>query len=138
MFEVGDIVEKKEGLDRNNDFECYEVLPDEVTKVSVEVRQKDCEASRQKDCERSDADSDPMLRGGSTPSQYDLPSRAVTLQDLIEYRGMNFARGNIFKAAFRMGHKDTTDDLYDINKIIWFATRERNRILAERRKEDAK
>lgn len=67
-----------------------------------------------------------MSNGGSTPEQYSLPEWATELQDLIEHRNMNFAVGNIFKACYRMGTKN--DDLYEINKIIWFAERERDRI----------
>jgi hypothetical protein len=59
--------------------------------------------------------------GGSTPSQYGLPEGAIELQDLIEHREMNFALGNIFKACYRIGTKN--DNLYEINKIIWFAER---------------
>jgi len=74
--------------------------------------------------------------GGSTPSQYALPSYAKELQDLIEYRGMNFALGNIFKAVFRMGHKNGADELYDLNKIIFFANREIERINRENKTEE--
>jgi len=38
---------------------------------------------------------------------------------------MSFAVGNIFKAAYRMGQKG---EVYDLNKIIWFAKRELRRI----------
>lgn len=62
-----------------------------------------------------------MGNGGSTPSQYGIPAGAKDLQDLIEYRKMDFALGNIFKAAYRIGTKN--DDLYEINKILWFADR---------------
>ena len=69
------------------------------------------------------------LPGGSTPSQYALPPEAKELQDLIEYREMNFAMGNIFKACYRK--KDVGDPLYDIRKIIWFAKREEARLMNE-------
>ena len=69
------------------------------------------------------------LPGGSTPSQYALPPGAAELQDLIEYREMNFAMGNIFKACYRK--KDVGDPLYDIRKIIWFAKREEARLMKE-------
>ena len=69
------------------------------------------------------------LPGGSTPSQYALPPEAKELQDLIEYREMNFAMGNIFKACYRK--KDVGDPLYDIRKIIWFAKREEARLMKE-------
>jgi len=69
--------------------------------------------------------------GGSTPSQYELPADATELQDLIEYRNMNFAVGNIFKAAYRLGTKEGTSAEYDLNKIIFFAQRELDRIKGE-------
>jgi len=62
--------------------------------------------------------------GGSNPKQYELPKDAVEIQDLIEYRGMNFAQGNIFKACYRMGYCDHSDELRDARKIQWFANRE--------------
>lgn len=66
--------------------------------------------------------------GGST-AYYDLPPNCKDLQDLVEYRNMNFSIGNIFKACYRLGRKTGQDDLYDINKIIYFAEREKIRIL---------
>jgi len=65
-----------------------------------------------------------MEAGGSTPSQYGIPEGATDLQDLIEYREMSFAQANIFKAMYRLGTKN--DDLYEINKVIWFANRLKN------------
>jgi len=72
--------------------------------------------------------------GGSTPHQYALPPHCTELQDLIEHREMNFALGNIFKAAYRMGTCSHSDATRDLNKIIWFANRELQRLEA---KEDA-
>lgn len=66
--------------------------------------------------------------GGSTPQQYALPDGAVELQDLIEYRDMNYAVANIFKACFRLGHCEHSDKIRDLNKILWFAERELKRI----------
>lgn len=66
--------------------------------------------------------------GGSTPSQYALPESAQELQDLIEYRDMNFAIGNIFKACYRMGHCDHSDKLRDLRKIKYFVEREIGRV----------
>ena len=74
--------------------------------------------------------------GGSTPRQYSIPSDAKELQDLIEYRNMNFAIGNIFKACYRMGLKEGADELYDLNKIIFFAEREKERIKRLKKKEE--
>jgi len=69
--------------------------------------------------------------GGSTPHQYALPPWATDLQDLIEYRGMNFALGNIFKACYRRGTCSHSDALRDMRKVAWFAEREIARIEAE-------
>lgn len=65
--------------------------------------------------------------GGGSSSYYELPEGAKELQDLIEHRDMNFAQGNIFKAVYRLGKKGN-DLEYDLNKIIWFAQRELDRI----------
>ena len=70
---------------------------------------------------------------GWSSEYYKLPEGAVELQDLIEYREMNFSVGNIFKAAYRLGHKDGTDAEYDLRKIIWFAQRELDRIRRQER-----
>jgi hypothetical protein len=68
------------------------------------------------------------LPGGSTPSQYGLPPNSTELQDLIEHREMNFAVGNIFKAAYRLGRCSHSDQARDLRKIIWFAERELTRV----------
>ena len=70
------------------------------------------------------------MNGWST-SYYELPPGAKELQDLIEYKGMNFSVGNIFKATYRLGDKPGQDELYDLNKIVWFALREIKRIERE-------
>lgn len=68
--------------------------------------------------------------GGST-NYYQLPAGATELGDLIEYKKMNFNRGNIFKATYRLGEKDAATEIYDLNKIIYFAQREIKRIAKE-------
>jgi hypothetical protein len=60
---------------------------------------------------------------GSHADYYVLPEGATELNDLIEARGMSFARGNIFKAVYRLGEKQGVDVEYDLNKIILFAQR---------------
>lgn len=65
--------------------------------------------------------------GGST-DYYNIPEGIKDLQGLIEYKNMNFAIGNIFKACYRMGRKEGNDDAYDLRKIIFFAERELKRI----------
>lgn len=68
------------------------------------------------------------MSDGWDTNYYELPADAKEMQDLIEHRGMNFALGNIFKACYRMGRKDNTSREYDLNKIIWYATRELKRV----------
>ena len=52
------------------------------------------------------------------------------LQDIIENRNMNFAQGNILKAAFcfNVGRHEGTSYERELNKIIYFAKRELQRI----------
>jgi hypothetical protein len=66
--------------------------------------------------------------GGSTPQQYGIPEGSKDLQDLIEYRKMNFAVGNIFKACYRRGTCSHSDELRDMRKVLWFAQREIDRL----------
>ena len=69
---------------------------------------------------------------GWSSDYYVLPEDCKEIQDLIEYRNMNFAVGNIFKAAYRLGNKKGTDSAYDLRKIIWFAERELARLGKEK------
>jgi hypothetical protein len=62
---------------------------------------------------------------GGSADYYQLPEGATELQDLIEARGMNFAIGNIFKAAYRLGADSSlSNPIRDLKKIVWFAERE--------------
>ena len=67
-----------------------------------------------------------VSNGGST-SYYELPKGATELQDLINHRNMNFAIGNIFKACYRLGVKSGNDEMYDLNKILWYIEQELKR-----------
>lgn len=69
------------------------------------------------------ATNSPISSDGGATSYYDLPPGAVTLNDLIEHKQMSFARGNIFKACYRLGEKDSATEAYDLRKIIYFAER---------------
>lgn len=62
--------------------------------------------------------------GGST-DYYNIPEGSTTLNDIIEANHMSFARGNIFKAIYRLDKKQGVDVEYDLNKIIYFAERMR-------------
>lgn len=67
--------------------------------------------------------------GGST-DYYKLKPEWKDLQDIIEDRQLNFSQGNILKVAytFNVGRHDGTDYERELNKIIWFANRELQRI----------
>lgn len=71
---------------------------------------------------------DKIVSDGKATAYYDFPVGATTLNDIIEYKNMSFARGNIFKAVYRLGEKDGIDDEYDLNKIIYYAERMLNQI----------
>tara|TARA_R100001015_G_C4635324_1_gene204680 strand:- start:10259 stop:10600 length:342 start_codon:yes stop_codon:yes gene_type:complete len=58
-------------------------------------------------------------KGGST-DYYKLPPTATELKHLISYKNMSFARGNIFKACYRLGEKKGVDLEYDLQKIKFF------------------
>jgi len=60
---------------------------------------------------------------GGPSVYYDFPDGCKTLNDLIEYKEMSFAQGNMFKAAYRLGNKRGTTLEYDLNKIKYYADR---------------
>lgn len=57
--------------------------------------------------------------GGST-DYYFLPKHATELRHLISHKSMSKARGDIFKACYRLGEKEGVDVLYDLNKMKFF------------------
>lgn len=67
--------------------------------------------------------------GGET-DYYKIEPEWTTHQDVIEAREMNYAQGNIYKVActFNIGRHEATDYERELNKIIFFANRELNRI----------
>lgn len=71
-----------------------------------------------------------MKNNGGETDYYYIPAGAVMAQDIIEHREMNFAQGNIFKAAFtfNVGRHDSTDEIRELNKIIYFAERQKRMI----------
>ena len=81
-----------------------------------------CGAIGPHDCPNVAAPSD--NNGGST-DYYKLDKTWKDLQDVIEARELNYAQANILKVAFTFntGRHSGTDELRDINKVIWFAER---------------
>jgi len=72
----------------------------------------------------------PSENNGGSTDYYKLKAEWTDLQDIVEARAMNYAQGNIMKVAFCFNegrHKGTTYER-DLNKIIYFAERELERI----------
>lgn len=65
---------------------------------------------------------------GSTASYYELPPGATQLQDLISHRDMNAQIGEIFRACYRMGLVEHSDELRDAKKILFYAKAEVERL----------
>ena len=67
--------------------------------------------------------------GGST-DYYKLKRHWKDAMDVIENNDMNYAQGNIFKVAFtfNIGRHEGTTYERELNKIIYFAKRELERI----------
>lgn len=66
-------------------------------------------------CDRKKIASD----GGST-DYYKIPEHATELRHIISAKGMSKARGDIFKACYRLGEKEGVDVGYDLNKMKFF------------------
>ena len=73
---------------------------------------------------------DTSKNNGGETDYYAIDRKWTTFQDVIEDREMNYAQGNIFKVActFNIGRHNGTDYERELNKIIFFANRELNRI----------
>jgi len=73
----------------------------------------------------------PEQNNGGSTDYYKIPINIRDLQDLIEYKAMNFSQGNIFKAAYCLNDikaRNHSTKIRDLNKIIWFARREIKRL----------
>jgi hypothetical protein len=57
---------------------------------------------------------------GLSTSYYTIPKHAKELRHLISHKGMSKSRGDIFKACYRLGEKQNTSTLYDLNKMKFF------------------
>ena len=65
---------------------------------------------------------------GSTAAYYELPSKAVELQDLISYKNMNAQIGEIFRACYRYGECSHSAELRDGKKIKFYIDAEIRRL----------
>ncbi len=65
-------------------------------------------------------DRNKVASDGLSTSYYEIPRHAEELRHLISHKAMSKSRGDIFKACYRLGEKDGTDTLYDLNKMKFF------------------
>lgn len=65
---------------------------------------------------------------GSTAAYYELPEYARELQDLISHRNMNAQVGEIFRACYRYGLAEHSDQLRDAKKMRFYAQAEIDRL----------
>lgn len=74
--------------------------------------------------------SDSSNNNGGSTDYYKFKENWRECQDIIEDREMNFSQGNIFKSAFcfNIGRHSATDYTRELNKIIYFANRELERV----------
>ena len=88
----------------------------------------DCEKSK-KSLEEDPQDKEKGHNNGGSTDYYKILDYK-DLQDIIEARNMNFAQGNILKAAFcfNVGRHEGTSYERELNKIIYFTERELKRI----------
>lgn len=60
------------------------------------------------------------------PSHY--TDGKIEVIDFIEDKGLNFHRGNAVKYIARAGKKDPEKEIEDLQKAIWYLTRECKRL----------
>ena len=65
---------------------------------------------------------------GSKAGYYDLPEGAKQLGDLIAYRNLNHADGEMFCAIYRKGRASHSDALRDVRKVLFYAAAEVDRL----------
>ena len=70
------------------------------------------------------------LNNGGSTDYYKFKENWKECADIIEDREMNYNQGNIFKSAFcfNIGRHNATDYQRELNKIIYFANRELERV----------
>ena len=114
---VGEVVEIK-GYTDPKEFSYRIWYPDGLSQIGYYTLDGMVLAKDIKEAPKGKVASD-----GGPSDYYDFPEGCSTLNDLIEYKGMSFAQGNIFKAAYRLGNKEGITLEYDLNKIKYYADR---------------
>lgn len=110
---------------------CENLEPSSVIKTTMTNDGKACANCGEliENIEINEVKNDSHNNGGDT-DYYDFKSPWKECQDIIEDRKMNFSQGNIFKVGFcfNTGRHIGTNYERDLNKIIFFAKRELERI----------
>ncbi len=71
-------------------------------------------------------------RDGLYSSYYDVPKGTKDLVDLMDFKEMNHSVGEAFCALYRLHDKDTPKR--NLEKVIYYATRELEKIEREEKK----
>ena len=94
-------------------------VPREICKCNKKTTDQKYKESQEKKIKSS---------GGGSANYYDLPPNAEQLLDLIEFRNMNGNIKDIFKACYRLGQKEGTSEIYDVQKMVLYSIRELGRL----------
>lgn len=131
-LEIGDRV-KSEQYGEGVVYKKESFIGDEIIRVKFESSESYYFPAKAEFCltflgreDKNTSEEDNSVNNGGSTDYYKLPAGAKDVQDLIEYKNMNFAIGNCFKALYRLGDCNHSDKERDLNKIIWFAQRELN------------
>ena len=65
---------------------------------------------------------------GSSADYYKLPNGSTELQHLISHKNMNAQMGEIFRACYRYGEADHSDQLRDAKKMQFYINAEIERL----------
>lgn len=136
MYKIGDTVKR---IDKNNpDFIegfVYEIATQRQQDKKFVIFDENSEPHyfEDKDISLYFKKQDNSINNGGSTSYYKFEEDWKECQDIIEHRDMNFSQGNIFKSAFcfNIGRHTATTYKRELNKIIYFAKRELERIEKE-------
>ena len=66
---------------------------------------------------------------GDNVGYYRLPPGPTSLQHLISYKNMNSQMGEMFRSIYRYGECPHSDRFRELNKIIYYANAELERLI---------
>lgn len=133
MYKIGDTLKR---IDKNNpdfiDGYIYEIATQrqQDKKFVIFDENSDPHYFEDKDISLYFEKQDNSINNGGSTDYYKFKENWIECADVIEDREMNYNQGNIFKSAFcfNIGRHNATDYKRELNKIIYFANRELERI----------